>query len=132
MKKLLLASLFSMAFSSWALEDISPEVIQYLQEHSTPAADAQWKAKVMARINQMLADDPSLSGPEAAAEKLGFNFFADHKNQYEEKRLTKAIKIETCRMYILFREQNWSFPARVHEDISKTKFRHWMLETGEK
>ena len=120
------------AVSAHAMESIEPETLEYLAKHSSPEADAQWKAKLEARINQMLKDSESLSGPQAAAEKLGFDYFADHRNDFEQKRLSKQQKIDTCRLYQYFVTHGWEFPSKVRDDISKVKFRIWFLDTGER
>lgn len=114
-----------------AMDDLRVEVAEWLLNHSTTAADQAWERKLETKIKDKMDSNEALSGAEAAATQIAYDWCADRRKKFDEGNpnrpaLTIDDKQQLCRMYAYFMKRGWAFPEDVRDDLTKTKFLLWI------
>lgn len=131
MRSLLAVALLFATTSSFAIEDLTVEVTAWLLNHSTTNADKAWEAKLEGKIKDKIATSDSISGDEAAATLICYDWAADRRKKFDESNpnrppLTLEDKQSLCRIYAYFMKKGWQFPQDVRDDLTKAKFLVWI------
>jgi hypothetical protein len=126
---LLLLSLAGCVRHFSGAETVSDSVDEFLKKHSTEQADAKWKKEFVARLDGMLKDNDALSGQNAAADIVVYNWFADRLKKFKANGLAPEEKVEVCRMYALYTEKGWCWPFSKH--LTLENYRRWIAGPSE-
>lgn len=111
-------------------EDLSDTAREYLKKHSSEDADAKWQKKFIDRLDDMIKNNDALSSQSAAADIVVYDWFADRIGKFKQNGLSPEEKIEICRLYLLYIEKKWKWPAKIDQHLTLENYRKWIASEG--
>ena len=108
---------------------------KYLAEHSKPDENQAWTKKMVERVKQAMIDRK-----DASENNILNQYIVDWAAGKDFKKLNDKDKLYACRMYLLYRDSNFSpfdigqlqLPEKILDELKKQKMDQWFLEREKK
>lgn len=108
---------------------------KYLVEHSKPDEDQAWKKKMKDKVSQAMIDRHDTSENSVLNQCI-----VDWAAGKDFKNLSDKDKLFACRMYLLYRDSNFSpfdvgqlqLPEKILDELKKQNMHQWFLDKEKK